>query len=226
MAVSGLLGRKIGMTSVFGEGGQVNPVTVLEVGPCTVVQVRTKERDGYEAAQLAFGALPPRTRKGREGGNLPRGSAGHRGRAELARPLRRHFETAGVEPHKYLREFAISEGTVAVGDKFSVDLFKVGARVKVRATSKGKGFQGVMKRHHFKGQKASHGQKIHRKPASQGATDAARVFKGSRRPGRMGNKMTTVANLSIVNVIPERNLLLLKGAVPGPTGALIRVERH
>lgn len=223
MAVNGLLGKKIGMTSVFGEGGRASPVTVLEVGPCTVVQVRTKERDGYEAAQLAFGPLPPR--KGRQGGNLPRGIAGHRGRAELSKPLRGHFEKAGVDPHNFLQEFAISNA-VAVGDQFGVDLFKVGAKVKVRATSKGKGFQGVIKRHHFRGQGDSHGQKIHRKPASQGATDAARVFKGSRRPGRMGNRMTTVGNLSVINVIPERNLLLLKGAVPGPTGALIRVERQ
>lgn len=222
MAVNGLLGKKIGMTTVFQSDGRALPVTVLEVGPCTVVQVRTPARDGYAAAQLAFQELPPATKRG---GNLPRGVAGHRGRGELNLPLRKKYEKVGVAPHKYLSEFELADGEVAVGDRFRVELFTVGGKVKVRGTSKGRGFQGVIRRHHFRGQGDSHGQKIHRKPASQGATAAARVFKGSRRPGRMGNRAVTVANLTVVNVIPERNLLLLKGAVPGPNGALVRVEQ-
>lgn len=222
MAVNGLLGKKIGMTTVFGAEGQALPVTVLEVGPCTVVQLKTRERDGYEAAQLAFDPMPPSTRRG---DTSPRGRPGHRGRGELGKPLRGHFEKAGVQPHRRLAEFALRQGEeVAVGAQVTVEMFKAGDRVKVCGTSKGRGFQGVIKRWHFSGQSDSHGQKIHRKPASQGATDAARVFKGSRRPGRMGNRTATVRSLSVVNVIPERNLLLVKGAVPGPTGAVVRIE--
>lgn len=222
MAVSGLLGKKVGMTTVFGKGGEAVPVTILEVGPCTVVQLRTTERDGYEAAQLGYEPLPPASRRG---GNIARGRAGHRGRSELARPLRIHFEKAGVEPHRHLAEFDLRGGNdLQVGAALTVELFKAGDRVKVQGTSKGRGFAGAIKRWHFSGQGDSHGQKIHRKPASQGATDAARVFKGSRRPGRMGNCTATVSNLSVVNVIPERNLLIVKGSVPGPNGTIVKVE--
>ncbi len=222
MAVNGLLGKKIGMTTLFQPDGSAVPVTVLEMGPCTVVQVKTVERDGYQAAQLAFDELPPPAKRG---GKLARGAAGYRGRSEANRPQCGHYEKAGVTPHRKLAEFALADGEVSPGTKFNATMFEIGAKVKVRGTSKGKGFQGVMKRWNFKGQKASHGQKIHRKPASQGATAAGRVFKGSRRPGRMGNKTATVANLTVVQILPERNLLMLKGAVPGPNGGLLRVER-
>ncbi|MCS6858709.1 MAG: 50S ribosomal protein L3 [Abditibacteriales bacterium] len=225
MPVSGLLGRKVGMTTVFSEEGQAIPVTVIAAGPCTVTQLRTIERDGYRAVQLGFEDYP--TPRRREGGNVPRGRAGHRAKGQPNRPTRVRFEKIGIPPKRVLQEFALTgEKDVAVRMEIKVaDLFKVGDRVKVQGTSKGRGFAGVIRRHHFHGQPASHGSKIHRKPASIGDTNPARVIKGKRMPGHMGNEKVTVRNLQVVEVDAERNLLLVRGAVPGARGGLLRIER-
>lgn len=223
--VNGLLGRKVGMTQIFTEQGKVVPVTVLEVGPCSVVQRKTAEKDGYEAVQLGYLEL----KTPRKEGKVARGDAGHRGRGEANKPIAGHFEkNGGAKPTRHLAEFRLeTEGEEpAAGASLSIaDIFAVGDDIKVQGKSKGRGFAGAMKRHNFKGQSASHGQKIHRKPASNGATDPARVFPGARRPGRMGNETVTQLGLKVVEIDTERNLLVVKGAVPGAPGGLLRITK-
>lgn len=225
MNVNGLLGRKVGMTSVFTEAGNAVPVTVIEVGPCSVVQRKTVEKDGYDAVQLGYLEL----KTARKDTKVARGESGHRGRAEASKPVRGHFEkNGGATPTRHLAEFQLSgEGDEpAAGSTVTADaLFKIGDAVKVQGLSKGRGFAGAMKRHNFQGQGASHGAKIHRKPASGGATDPARTFPGSRRPGRMGNAKVTQPGLKVVDIDANRNLLLVKGSVPGAPGGLIRIEK-
>jgi large subunit ribosomal protein L3 len=204
MNMAGIIGKKLGMTQLFEETGVVVPVTVVEAGPCPVVQVRTQERDGYEAVQLGFGAQKEvRTSKA---------EMGHASKAGLA--------TAPV----VLREFDLPQGEAPeVGANVTVDAFEVGARVKVTGTTKGRGFQGVMKRHGFAGGRASHGAtRIHRAPGSIGAgTNPSRVIKGKRMPGHMGDVQQTVRNLKIAKVDAERNLIYLRGAVPGPVNGYV-----
>jgi large subunit ribosomal protein L3 len=202
MATKGILGTKLGMTQIFDDEGRVIPVTVVRAGPCPVTQVRTKERDGYAAVQLGFGE----TKKANK-------------------PLAGHFRKAGVEPTRHLVEFAL-EGDHSPGDMITVDIFTQGQLVDVTGTSKGKGFAGVMKRHGFAGMGAGHGaHKVHRAPGSVGAcATPARVFPGTRMAGRMGGERVTVQSLHLVGVDAERRLLLIKGAVPGPNGALIIVR--
>lgn len=197
-----ILGTKIGMTQVFDSEGRVVPVTVIEAGPCTVVQKKTQETDKYDAVQVGYGDVTPR---------------------KLNRPLLGHFRKHGVEPKRVLREFR-GATDLAVGDTITVDIFAEGDLVDVTGTSKGKGFQGVVKRHHFHGGPMSHGSMIHRKPQSSGATDAARVFKGVKKPGHMGHETVTVKRLRVVRVVPDKNLLLIRGAVPGPNGGLVTVR--
>ncbi len=224
--VNGLLGRKVGMTRVFTEAGASVPVTVIEVGPCAVVQRKTTEKDGYDAVQLGY--LDYKTP--RKDNKVKRGDAGHRGRGEANKPTRGHFEkNGGVTPTRHLAEFRLEvEGDEpAAGATLTVDgLFKAGDMVKVQGKSKGRGFTGAMKRWGFKGQSASHGQKIHRKPASNGATDPARVFPGARRPGRSGNDTITQRGLQVIEIDTDRNLLLVKGAIPGAPGGVVRIERQ
>lgn len=224
-SVNGLLGRKVGMTSIFTEEGNAIPVTVIECGPCAVVQRKTTEKDGYEAVQLGY--LEKKTP--RKDAKVLRGDSGHRGRGEASKPVRGHFEkNGGANPTRVLAEFRLeAEGEEpAAGSTLTVDgLFAAGDKVKVRGVSKGRGFAGVMKRHGFAGQSASHGSKIHRKAASNGATDPARVFPGVRRPGRMGAVNVTQPGLQIVEVDTARNLLLVKGAVPGAPGGVLRIEK-
>jgi large subunit ribosomal protein L3 len=198
-----LLGTKLGMTQVFGEDGKVTPVTVIHAGPCVVTQKKTVETDGYVATQIAFGdAKPKRMAKGELG----------------------HLKKAGVGPKKHLVEVP-GESELAVGDTLTVDAFVPGDAVKVSGVSKGKGFQGVVKRHKFRGGPASHGAMFHRAPGSIGASaDPARVFPGTRLPGQMGNKRVTQLGLSVVATDTERNLLLIKGAVPGSRGSLVVVR--
>lgn len=204
MAV-GVLGRKVGMTQVFDDSGRMIPVTVLEVTPCTVVQVKTPERDGYSAVQL--GSEPVKE-------------------AKTNKPLRGHFARAGVGPHRILREFRVGDAsTFEVGQTVGVDIFDVGQRVDVTGRSKGKGFAGSIKRHGFSRGPMSHGSRYHRGPGSLGASaDPSRVFRGRKLPGRMGFDRVTVRGLEVVRVDPDRNLLLLKGAVPGPRGNLVTVR--
>jgi large subunit ribosomal protein L3 len=202
MATKGILGTKLGMTQIFDDEGRVVPVTVLRAGPCPVTQVRTKERDGYNAVQLGFGEVK-----------------------KVNKPLAGHFAKAGVEPTRHLVEFEL-DGEHNPGDMITVDIFTQGQLVDVTGTSKGKGFAGVMKRHGFKGLGAGHGaHKVHRAPGSiGGASTPGRVFPGMKMAGRMGNERVTIQSLELVGVDAERRLLLIKGAVPGPNGGLVIVR--
>jgi large subunit ribosomal protein L3 len=204
--IKGLLGRKIGMTQVFGPTGEAIPVTVLEAGPCVVTQVRTADRDGYAAVQIGFGDIKPK--------NLTKPQQGHlAGAGRLVRYLR-EFEADNADEHQ-------------VGDIVNVDLFEAGQMIDVTGTSKGRGFQGVMKRHHFRGGPRTHGQSDRaRAPGSIGAgTTPGRVWKNTRMAGRMGNKRVTVQNLTVVEVLPEQHLLLVRGSVPGAKNGLVMIRR-
>ncbi|MFQ5701720.1 MAG: 50S ribosomal protein L3 [Acidobacteriota bacterium] len=206
VGVEGLLGRKVGMTQVFREDGVVVPVTVLKAGPCVVVGKRTKAKDGYEAVEL---------------GLVERFS-----KSKLTKPRRGYFEKKKLPPLRTVREFAPAQGEVEVGDQVQVDLFEEKAFVDVIGISKGKGFAGVMKRHGFSGGRATHGSMFHRAPGSIGASAfPSRVFKGTRMGGHMGSARITVKNLEIVRIDPEKNLLLVKGAVPGSRGTLLMIRK-
>ncbi len=202
----GILGTKLGMTQIFTEDARAVPVTVIQAGPCFVTQVKTKERDGYEAVQLAFAEA----RRGR-----------------TSKPLTGHFKAADVKPTRYLVELRTENpGTFQPGQEIKVDIFAPGEHTDVIGVSKGKGFAGTMKRHGFGGLGASHGtERKHRSPGAIGAcATPSRVFKGTRMAGQMGGERVTVLNLEVVEADPERNLLLLKGAVPGPAGGLVMVR--
>ncbi|EHR48988.1 50S ribosomal protein L3, bacterial [Saccharomonospora marina XMU15] len=204
--VKGILGTKLGMTQVFDENNRVVPVTVVQAGPNVVTQVRNKEKDGYSAVQLAFGAVDPR---------------------RVNKPRTGHFEKAGVTPRRYVAELrTVDAESYEVGQEITAEVFPSGSVVDVTGTSKGKGYAGVMKRHGFSGQGASHGnQAKHRAPGSiGGCATPGRVFKGLRMAGRMGNKRVTTQGLTVHAVRPEDGLLLIKGAVPGPKGGLIFVR--
>jgi large subunit ribosomal protein L3 len=202
--LKGLIGKKIGMTQIFDEQGVAYPVTIIEAGPCYVTQVRSQERDGYQAVQVGYSEIHPK--------KLASGELGH-------------LKANGLPPMKFLREFRSKE-SVNVGDKLTVELFAVGEHVDVVGTSKGKGFAGAVKRYHFKGGKKTHGQSDrHRAPGSRGSgTTPGRVFKGSRGAGHMGNERVTVQALKVVLVDAERNLLGVHGAVPGGKGGLVVIK--
>ena len=206
MAMTGILGTKLGMTQVFDETGQVVPVTVVQAGPCVVTAVRTPDNDGYSAVQIGFGEINPR---------------------KVTKPVAGLFDKAGVTPRRYVAEIR-TEGAseYTLGQELTAALFEAGQRVDVTGKSKGKGFAGVMKRRHFKGLSASHGtQRKHRSPGSIGAcATPSRVFKGVRMAGRMGAERTTVQSLTVHAVDGDKNLLLIKGAVPGPRGGLVVVR--
>lgn len=206
----GLIGKKVGMTQLFDENGKVVPVTVIEAGPCPVVQLKTAASDGYEAIQIGFQPEPKAKR--------------------VTKPLRGHFERAKVAPQKRLREFRLESpvnSEYAVGQVLTVALFAVGEKVSVTGVSKGKGFQGGVKRWGYLGGPETHGSMFHRAPGSIGASSyPSRVFKGHHMPGRMGGDRTMVKALKVVKVIPEQNLMLVKGAVPGPTGGLVTIRKR
>ncbi|MGZ3498535.1 MAG: 50S ribosomal protein L3 [Vulcanimicrobiaceae bacterium] len=199
-----ILGRKVGMTSVFTEDGRHVPVTVIEAGPCTVVERRTKDKHGYEAVALAFGDIK---------------------KSRVSRALAGHYKKTSVEPKRFIREFRDDIDGVEVGATITVSEFENGDRVDVVGISKGHGFSGGMKRHNFSGGGASHGSMIHRQPASNGDTNAGRTVKGSRRPGHYGVDRTTHQNLEVVRADAERNLLLVRGPIPGPKNALVIVRK-
>ncbi|WP_214402157.1 50S ribosomal protein L3 [Pseudonocardia lacus] len=204
--ITGILGTKLGMTQVFDENNRVVPVTVVQAGPNVVTQVRTPEKDGYRAVQLAFGAIDPR---------------------KVNKPRTGHFAKAGTTPRRHVVELRTSDaGEYEVGQEIGADVFAAGALVDIVGTSKGKGTAGVMKRHGFKGLGASHGtQRKHRSPGSiGGCATPGRVFKGLRMAGRMGNARTTTQNLTVHGVDSSNGLLLIKGAVPGPKGGLLLVK--
>ena len=199
-----ILAKKLGMTQVFQEDGSVARVTVLEAGPCPVTAIRTPERDGYEAVQLAFGL----------------GKEKHLTKAELG-----HLKKADAGPMRHVVEFRDEAGELQLGETVTVESFEVGARVKISGTSKGKGFQGTIKRHNFASGPKSHGSHNVRAPGSIGASATpSRVFKGIRGPGQMGNKRVTQKGLEVVAVDAEQNLLLVRGSVPGPRNGFVEVR--
>jgi len=203
--LKGLIGKKIGMTQVFDEQGVAHPVTIIEAGPCYVTQVRTPENEGYSAVQLGFEELHPKRLSGGELG---------------------HLKAKEIPPLRFLREFRSKVIETNVGDKVTVDTFAVGERVDVIGPSKGKGFAGVVKRHHFNGQPKTHGASDRtRAPGSSGSTTTpGRVYKGTRRSGHMGHDRVTIQGLKVVLVDAERNLIGLHGAVPGPKGGVIMIK--
>jgi large subunit ribosomal protein L3 len=202
--VAALLGKKIGMTQLFGEDGKVDRVTVIEAGPCHVTAIRTHDRDGYEAVQLGFGEVKEK--------RLTKGELGH-------------LKKADAPPLRHLVEFRDEAGELLVGDTVKVDVFEKGQTVKVSGVSKGKGFQGTVKRHNFSRGPVTHGSHNVRAPGSIGASATpSRVFKGIRGPGQMGNKRVTQRGLEIVDVIADKNLLLVRGSVPGPKGSTVEIR--
>ena len=202
--VKGLLGKKLGMIQVFDEGRRLIPVTVIEAGPCGVVQVKKINSDGYEAVQIGFCDIPER---------------------KVTKPQLGHLRKAGNRLWRYLGEFR-SDGELQVGSLVGVDVFSAGESIDVQGVSKGKGFQGVMKRHNYSGGPASHGSMFHRAPGSIGASSfPSRVLKNKKLPGQMGNKRVTIKGLTVVGVRPEENVILVSGSVPGPVGGVVIVRK-
>jgi large subunit ribosomal protein L3 len=203
--VTGILGKKLGMTHIFAEDGRTIPVTVIEAGPCSVIQVKTLEKDGYEAVKVGFSEI--------------------RKEKNVNKPMAGVFKKAGVKPYRLIREFRM--GDLKVGELVTVAAFNKGDTVKVAGVSKGKGFQGVMKRHNFKGGPGSHGSMFNRAPGSIGASSfPSRVWKNQRMPGHMGSEVVTVKNLTVVDVRPDQNLLLVEGAVPGAAGTYLEIKKE
>ena len=198
-----ILGKKVGMTQIFDKNGRAIPVTVVEAGPCTVVQVKTKDADGYEAIQLGFGEVKEK---------------------KLIKPTKGHFTKANVTPKKHLREFRLEEISYNVGDEIKADIFTAGESVDVTGTSKGKGFQGVIKRHNQSCGPMGHGSQYHRGVGSLGTMLPMHVLKGKKMPGQMGNVKRTVQNLEIVSIDKENNLILIKGNVPGSKQSLVIIR--
>jgi large subunit ribosomal protein L3 len=201
-----IIGKKVGMTQVFNEDGSVVPVTVVLAGPCVVTEIRTDEKDGYSAIQLGFEEIVKENK--------------------INKPMSGYFKKQGVKPVKYLKEFRCSVSEeIAVGQQVDVKIFEEGDLVDVQGVSIGKGFQGVVKRHNFSGGPKSHGSHFHRAPGSIGMCEfPGETMKGKKMPGRMGGKNVTVQNLSVVKVIPETNLLLVKGAIPGHDDAIVYIK--
>ncbi len=202
--INGLLGKKIGMSQTFAADGRRIPVTVIEAGPCTVLQLKTVATDGYDAVQMGFGVKSPQ---------------------RVNKPEMGHFKKAGQGAFVFVREFDIA-GVCAVGDQVACTMFKPGDLIDVTATSKGKGFQGVIKRWGFSGGRASHGSMFKRRTGSIGqSATPSKVVKGKKMPGQMGNQRTTTQNLIVVDVRPEQNLILVRGAVPGPKNGLVEIRK-
>lgn len=223
--VLGILGRKIGMTQIYDESGKVIPVTVLEAGPCNVLQVRTPDRDGYEAVQLGYLDKPRRLASRSQRGHVAKLDS-KRSKARAAAGIEAPAK-ADCEPKRFVRELRGSAGELAAGSVVTVDVFADVAAVDVVGTSKGRGFSGAMKRHNFSGQRATHGvKKCHRHLGGTGCSAyPSRLFKGVKMPGQYGNVRTTVRNQQVVRVDAERNLLLVRGSVPGPNGGFVVVRK-
>ena len=200
-----IIGRKVGMTQIFDEKGNVIPVTVIEAGPCSVVQVKTVETDGYDAVQLGFGTVKDK---------------------KINKPEKGHFTKVKVTPTKHLREFRVDDvSNVKVGDEIKADVFTAGETVDIQGTTKGKGFQGVIKRHGQSRGPMGHGSMYHRRPGSMGSTSTpGRVFKGKKLPGHMGRQTVTIQNLDVVAVDLDKNVILVKGSVPGVKGAILKIK--
>ena len=200
-----IIGKKIGMTQIFDEIGAVIPVTVIEAGPCTVTQIKTVETDGYNAVQLGFGDVKEK---------------------HVNKPLKGHFEKSKLALKKHLREFRVEAADEKVGDEIKIDVFAQGDKVDIQGTTKGKGFQGVIKRHGQHRGPMGHGSMYHRRPGSMGPTSTpGRVFKGKKLPGHMGCQTVTIQNLDVVRVDMDKNVILVKGSVPGPKGAILKIKK-
>ncbi len=201
----GLIGKKLGMTQIFDEQGKVIPVTVIEAGPCVVAQVKTVETDGYNAIQLGFGDVKE---------------------SKINKPEKGHFAKSKLTPKKHLREFRLdSVENINVGDELKADTFTAGDQLDIQGTSKGKGFQGVIKRHGQSRGPMGHGSMYHRRPGSMGPTSTpGRVFKGKKLPGHMGSQTITIQNLEVVRVDLDKNVILIKGSVPGAKGAILKLK--
>ena len=200
----GLIGKKVGMTQIFDESGKVIPVTAIEAGPCVVAQVKTEETDGYTAIQLGFGDVKEN---------------------KVNKPEKGHFTKVNVTPKKHLREFRVDSVEVNVGDELKADVFAAGDKIDIQGTSKGKGFQGVIKRHGQSRGPMGHGSMYHRRPGSMGPTSTpGRVFKGKKLPGHMGVQTVTIQNLEVVKVDLDKNIILVKGSVPGAKGAILKLK--
>ena len=201
----GLIGKKLGMTQIFDEQGKVIPVTVIEAGPCVVAQVKTVETDGYNAIQLGFGDVKE---------------------SKINKPEKGHFAKSKLTPKKHLREFRLDDiSSFKVGDEVKADIFAAGEKVDIQGTSKGKGFQGVIKRHGQSRGPMGHGSMYHRRPGSMGPTSTpGRVFKGKKLPGHMGHVTVTIQNLDVVAVDMDKNVILVKGSVPGAKGAILKIK--
>jgi large subunit ribosomal protein L3 len=199
-----ILGKKLGMTQIFSPDGKIIPVTVVAAGPCAVTQIKTAEGEGYESIQLGYDEIKP---------------------VNANKPLKGHCDKAGVNPVRYLREFSVDNiADYTLGQVVGVDIFAVGEYVDISGISKGKGFAGTIKRWNDRRGPMSHGSKNHRRPASAGAKGPARVFKGKHSPGRLGGKKVTIQNLEIVQIDAERNLLLIKGAIPGSKEGMVIIQ--
>ena len=202
--MSAIIGRKIGMTQIYSEDGRVIPVTVIEAGPCPVIGQRTMEKNGYEATRICYGAIRPK---------------------RVSKPRAGQFKAPGVEPRRLIREVPTIAG-VEVGQDVKVDQFEIGNLVDITGTSKGKGFAGVVRRHHFAGGDAAHGCKTKKQPGSIGASAyPSRVIKGKKLPGQMGNKRVTMKNLQVMGIDLEENLIWVKGAVPGSTNGFVMIRK-
>jgi len=208
MSVQGIIGKKVGMTQVYAENGRAYPVTVIEAGPCVVVQRKSKDKDGYSAVQL--GLVEARKAK------------------SVTKPMKGHFDKAGLPPCRVLREFRVEDGAeVKVGDKVSVGLFAPGDTITVCGVSRGKGFQGVIKRHNFRGGAATHGSMFHRAPGSIGASAfPSRVLPGMKGAGHMGTDKVTLRNVKVVRVDAGNNLLVVRGSVPGAGGSIVVIRKN
>ena len=200
-----ILGKKLGMTQIFNENGKVIPVTVIEAGPCVVVQKKTEEKDGYKSIQIGFGDIREKL---------------------VNKPLKGHFAKSGVSLKRFLKEFKLDNiDEYEIGQEIKADIFAEGDRIDVSGISKGKGFQGVIRRWNAQRGPMSHGSKFHRAVGSMGASsDPSRTFRNKKMPGHMGNKNTTVLNLQIAKVIPEKNIILIKGGVPGPNKSFVSIR--
>lgn len=204
MSTRTIMGIKIGMTQIFGNNGKAIPVTVVEAGPCKVLQKKTNESDGYNAIQVGFGSVKE---------------------SKLNKPAKGHFQKINLKPLKYIKEFTIDNvNDYEIGQEITVDIFEAGGKVDVIGKSKGKGFAGGVKRHNFARGSMGHGSKYHRRPGSLAAKGPARVFKGRKLPGRLGGDRVTVQGLEVAKVYPERNLILIKGSIPGPRKGLVMIK--
>ncbi len=203
--VTGILGKKLGMTRLFTQDGEWVDVTLVQAGPCVVIQRKTKENDGYEAVQVGFEDIKPK---------------------RCTKPLKGHFEKVGINPKRFLKEFRVEvDNPLKPGDEIKLDMFKVGDRVDVSGKSKGKGFTGVVKRFGYSGGPRTHGSNFHRRPGSIGQSAyPAEVYKGKGLPAHTGDVRITVQNLEVVDIVPEKNLLAVRGSIPGATGGFVEIK--